>query len=81
MKSKMIKVGWKKDFFVNARKGNKFKSGWKKDSFGKNTPTKADVDTTGYKRKGYEEISNARRRSPWPLMRGAKPMPGLAAPA
>ena len=51
--------------------------GWKKDSFGKNTPAQTDVDTTGYKRKVYEEISNAMKIAA-PIW-GAKPRPELAA--
>ena len=79
MKSKMIKVGWKKDYFVNEMKSIKIKVGWKQDSFGKNTSDKTDVDTTGYKRKVYEEISNAMKIIV-ALMRGAQPMPEFAAP-
>ena len=35
------------------------KRDWKTFVFGENSPAKTDGDTTSYKLKGYEEISNA----------------------
>ena len=38
---------------------DRVKGDWKKYFTRKNTPAKTDGDTTTYKPKGYEEISNA----------------------